>query len=128
MKTEWSEFKRLVEDAGLLPHRCGHATARWPGTHWQITGGAQLVNVWPDTKRGFRMAVDNGRGCPGTIAKAIKVAGPPKVLKPQREHKYPASVPADMPPWHECRARVPDNAPREDRPVGLIRRFWRWIW
>ena len=120
----WSKFFDAVVDAGLHPKACPASGC----DHWQITGGAQVVNVWPNTRRGFRMAVNNGQGRPGTIAKAIALAGPPKAPEPQREHDYPASVPADMPPWHESRASVPKSAPREDRPVGLIRRFLRWVY
>ncbi len=110
MKTTWHDFANAVTHAGLFPKSCR------PGNHchWQITGGEQLVNVWPNTKRGFRMAADNGRGRPGTVAEAIKLAGPPETAKPQAEKKYPASVP-DNPAW-------------EERPVGLIRSLWRRLW
>ena len=102
----WETFKRAVEAAGLQPRDCGNH-------HWQIKGGEQLVNCWAHTNRGFRIAAKNGNGRSGTMAWAITLAGPPKVPEPQAEQKYPASVPK-TPPW--------------EQRVGLIRRFWRWIW
>lgn len=113
MTTTWSKFYGAVVDAGLRAKNCPSGC-----DHWQILGGAQKVNCWPNTKRGFRMALDNGRGRPGTIAKAIKLAGPPEVPTPPAAKEYPAHEPD--PPW-------------EDKPhVGLIRwlgrRFWRLIW
>lgn len=118
MKTTWTDFADAVTHAGLYPKSC-HAG---DGCHWQITGGKQLVNLWPNTKRGCRMAVDNGRGRPGTIAKAIELAGPPKVPEPQAEKKYPASVPENpLPP--------PSREPSwEPQRVGLIRWLLRWLW
>ena len=113
MKTTWSEFSNAVVHAGLHPKNCPASGC----DHWQIIGGKQLVNVWPATKRGFRMAAGNGRGRPGTIAKAIKLAGPPEVPKP------PASVPENSP--REEEQHIPWQ--RETR-VGLLRWLWRLIW
>ena len=110
MKTTWSEFAEAVAAAGLRAKRCPAGGC----DHWQITGGPVLVNVWPDTKQGFRMAADNGFGRPGSVTKAIQLAGPPRVPGPQTKHEYPAHLP-DVPPF-------------EDRPVGLIRRLWRRFW
>ncbi len=123
MKTTWHDFANAVTHAGLVPKSC----LAGDGGHWQITGGEQMVNVWPNTKRGFVMAAGNGRGRFGSVAKAIKLAGPPKTPKPQAEHEYPASVPDA--PFEERMARM-SSAPeaRKDATVGLIRWLWRWIW
>ena len=121
MKTTWSQFYEAVVDAELHPKACPASGC----DHWQITGGAKLVNVWPNTKRGCRIAVDNGRGRSGTVAKAIALAGPPKL---QAEKKYPPSVPDKFPAGTSANAPFGPDKPR----VGLIRWFWRlvvrWIW
>ena len=76
MRTDWTEFSRQVEDAGLLPHRCGHAIGRWSGTHWQVRGGTHLVNCWPYAKRGFVVQVSGKKSEQGNVKKAIELAGP----------------------------------------------------
>jgi hypothetical protein len=113
----WPKFKREVEAAGLQPHDCGNG-------HWQIKGGGQLVNCWVNTRRGFVVAVGNGRGDRCELSRAIELAGPPKAPEPQTEKTYPASVPDKFP------TSVSDNVPfGPDKPrVGLIRWLWRWIW
>lgn len=92
----WESFKRDVKAAGLEAKWCGaHDQPYWEADcHWQIRGGQQLVNIWPNTtKRGFVMQADHQKSKKGTIAKAIKLAGPPKTPTGQAEKKYPASVP-----------------------------------
>ena len=116
----WTKFKCAVQTAGLEPRDCGN-------DHWQITGGEQLVNCWANSNRGFRMAAGNGRGRSGSVAEAIRLAGPPKTPKPQAKHEYPANVPDA--PFEERVARM-SSAPeaRKSAPIGLIRWLWRWIW
>ncbi|KKN09853.1 hypothetical protein LCGC14_1042560 [marine sediment metagenome] len=115
-KTSWAEFATRVTRADLKAISCGSNAGEFDtrSTHWQIKGGKRLVNCWPSTKKGFRLQVDGEKSRDGSIAEAIELAGPPKAPKPQVEREYPASHP-DNPPW-------------KDRPVGLIRRAWQWIW
>ena len=64
----YEQFAAEVEAAGLTARDCG-------GGHWQIRGGKNpLVNVWPATKCGFKMAVDNDRALPGDTKQAILLA------------------------------------------------------
>ena len=110
MMTTWTEFETAVQAAGLTARRCGSlmvANSDVVFAHWQIKEGQQLVNIWPDGKRGFVFKADGAKSKTGTLADAIRLAGPSK--KPP---------PIDTPPWEDKR----------DRPVGLIRRLWRWIW
>ncbi len=123
----WTKFNCAVQTAGLEPRDCGN-------DHWQITGGEQLVNCWANKNWGIYIAAENGLGRSGSVAKAIRLAGPPKTAKPQMD-KLPASVPKA--PWEE-RMAVEKNlylarmssAPeaQENASVGLIRWIWRWIW
>lgn len=101
MRTSWTNFKEAIKAAGLMPRHCDFG-------HYQILDGKRLVNCWPDSKRGFVFQADGQKSRVGTIAEAIQLAGPPKA-KPPKE---------DSPPWEKS----------ADRHVGLIRRFWRWIW
>ena len=66
----FAAFAAQVEAAGLTARDCG-------GWHWQIRGGKQLVNVWPDTKKGFRMQVAGQCATGGNIKLAIERAGNP---------------------------------------------------
>lgn len=117
-RASWSEFATRVTRAKLKAVSCGSNAGEFDtrSTHWQVHGGAHLVNCWPYTKRGFRIQMDGQKSRDGSIAKAIKLAGPLKVPEPETKHDYPASVP-DNPPWER---------------VGLIRWVWRfvkrWIW
>lgn len=110
--TEWEAFESTVRAFSLEPRDCGNG-------HWQITGH-RLVNCWPNARRGFVMQAANGKSRVGSVHKAIELATElhPKRQPRKTETKYPASVP-EVAPW-------------EDRPVGLIRRswrrFWRWVW
>ena len=92
-------FAREIEAQGLYPKRCHH-------THWQILGGDKhrVVNVWPNSKLGFRFQADEQKARAGTVQDAIDLAGVP-----------PASVVAA--PWEV-----------EPKRVGLIRWLWRLIW
>ncbi len=100
----WAEFSQAVATAGrgLNARHCAEH-------HWQIQGGDWLVNCWPNSNRGFVMQKDGEQSRVGSLREAIDLASPPKA-KPATE--------TVAPPWEETR----------DRPVGLIRRLWRWIW
>lgn len=75
----YEQFAAEVKAAGLTARDCG-------GGHWQIRGGVftardgsevyphPIVNVWPETGKGFRMAVGVGKGQPGSVKEAIKLA------------------------------------------------------
>lgn len=103
-KLSYADFARQVAQSRLKPRKC-HPT------HWQITGGARRVNCWPNTKaRGFVMAADGETGQPGTVAEAIRLAVPPVMVDCTFHNVQP-----------------PREEPK-DGHVGLIRRFWRWIW
>lgn len=101
MRTPWGQFEEAVKLARLKPRHC-------IAGHYQILGGDRLVNCWPETKRGFVYQADGQKSRIGSLADAIQLAGPP-TSKPPEENS---------PPWEE-----PKN-----HQVGLIRRFWRWIW
>ncbi len=106
----WRSFQAAVVAAGLMPHK------RAP-SHWHITGGTRcrLVYCWPNTKKGFRFTAESGPAVrSGTVADAIKLAGAP--VKPAE------------PPWGEETESILQTIREADRPVGLIRRFWRWLW
>lgn len=68
-------------------------------THWEIRGGDQLVRCWPHAIEGFRYQADGEKAQIGTLDEAIALAKTP-------------------------RPRVAAERPQ----VGLIRRFWQWIW
>ena len=96
----WESFRDAVLEAGLSPSKCDDSL-------WEIRGGGRcaLVNCRPNTKLGFRIKAVGGPGyVTGTVADAIQLAGPP-------------------PPGVAAQA-----IRGADLPVGLIRRFWRWIW
>ncbi len=63
---DFNEFKRLVEDAGMIARRCTQY-------HWQIQGGAVQVNWWPSTGR-MAAKGSTGRSLQGSVAKAIELA------------------------------------------------------
>jgi hypothetical protein len=78
----WEAFVEATAAAGLGCRRCGIH-------HWQILGGQQIVNVWPDTKKGFRFQAGKAPVRTGDLGEAILAAGKPSVGfgKPQT-HKY----------------------------------------
>ncbi len=98
-ENDWDTFHEAVQAAGLTPRRC-HAG------HWQIRGEQRLVNCWPNTKRGFRFQSPGSPAFTGSVADAIDAAG--------HNTKPPESD------------RIPFDA--DVVQVGIIRRFWRWIW
>lgn len=106
---KYEEFQAIVKDAGLAARHCHE-------THWQILGGLKYpkVNVWANTKRGFRFQLSGGQvSHSGTLPKVIELAGPPiSVVKMQEVNRE------QQPPWKE---------PETGR-VGLIRWLWRMIW
>lgn len=104
----YRDFEQAVKAAGLQPRKCQE-------NHWQIREGRRVVNVWPETRRGFRFSVDGGQGRGGSLAQAIEEAGPPPSLAPLF-----SKTKSEQPPW-ESRADVGQH-------VGIIRRLWRWLW
>ena len=112
------DFAIPVKAAGLTPGDCLPGNALHPG-QWRIRGGSkhQMVDCWPNTHAGFRYKVDGQQKETGTIADAIRLAGPPE---------KPAAGLAEIPPFD-----MPDDP--EERQVGFIRWCWRrmglrWLW
>ena len=111
-ETDFISFAAAVSANGLGARHC-HAG------HWQIKGGSQcrLVNCWPNTRQGFRYQAAPGN-LPvrtGTVAEAIRVAGP-------------RPVEADPPGDEDTEAVSQSIGDRQTPRVGLIRRLWRWLW
>ena len=98
---QYSQFKQTAAQHGLRVERCSP-------DHWQLLGGTRhsIVNVWANTKRGFRYQVAGEKSRISSLGGAIKTAG-----------AVPTAV--EAPPWKE------PQAPSE---VGLIRRLWKLIW
>lgn len=107
---QYSEFEQKVLQAGLQPRTCSP-------DHWQILGGRVVVNVWANTKRGFRFQVLGQQSKSGSLKQAINEAQPEKPKeKPKKRRRRTKPVQAnEIPPW-------------EEEQVGIIRRFWRWLW
>ena len=105
----YQTFQKAVLEAGLTPRHCG-GTNSLVIQHWQIRGGSRhpIVNVWPNTKRGLRFQADGQKSKLGTLDEAIELAGPRKKQEVRK---------VSEPPWEEPAIQV-----------GLIRRFWRWLW
>ncbi len=72
--TDFNEFKRLVEEAGMTAHRCTQY-------HWQINGGIVQVNWWPSSER-MNAKGSTGRSLPGSVALAIALAKPISAVEP----------------------------------------------
>jgi hypothetical protein len=114
MSSQCADYANACMKAGL-------SFVRKSEYHWQIKGGTRrlVVNCWPHSKRGFVYQVGVAPAKRGTIHDAIKLAG----IAPQAVAKLYTSTPApnnisDTPPWAEY-----------TRPhIGIIRRFWRWLW
>lgn len=120
------DFQRDVERAGLKARKCSPI-------HWQIIGGRRLVNVWPNTKRGFRFQPAGQAVRTGRVEQAIAFADPPswpsssqtaEKLSPLETtiagiHADLASSKSRMAPW--------EGAPSTPH-LGIIRRFIRWLW
>jgi len=104
----YRDFALAVSDSGLSARQCSRH-------HWQILDGKRLVNVWANSKRGFRYQVRDEKSRTGTLADAIQAAGPPP------------PPPSIDPPWSEATADRPLAASGEPHR-GLVRRAWRWLW
>jgi len=93
---------REVMPRGLRANCCSNV-------HWQILGGNKhsIVNVWANTKRGFRYQVDGQKVKTGKLQGAIDLAG--------------VSEATTTPPWNE-------HTPAPPETVGLIRWLWRLLW
>ena len=97
----WKDFADILQSQGLRPRECTRG-------HWQILGGKTLVNCWPCTKRGFVIQADGKKSRVGTIEEGVQLA-----------NSYEKTVTKQMEaPWQES----------SQPSIGLIRRFWRWIW
>ncbi len=96
----YRDFARVLESEGLTAKECDHH-------HWQIQGGKRLVNVWANSKKGFRFQVRDQKSRIGCLADAIDAAGPPE-----------RPVETD-PPW---------EAQEGTRKPGVIRRLAKWLW
>lgn len=73
MICSFTTFADEVRRKNLTPKDCGY-------NHWQILGGASLVNFYPSTKRGPRMYIDglkSGSHRSVTVADAIAAASRP---------------------------------------------------
>lgn len=100
----YEEFANTVRRFRLTPRKCS-------ATHWQILEGREAVNVWPNTKRGFRFQAAGHAVQSGTIGEAVTAAGP--------------TIAGPAAPW-EDEAEIPVSKPLPH--VGLIRWLWRWLW
>ena len=98
---QYSEFEQTASQHGLRVRQCSP-------DHWQLLGGTRhsIVNVWANSKRGFRYQIDGEKSRIGSLGEAITLAG--AVL-----------TAVETPPWKE------PQAPSE---VGLIRWLWKLIW
>lgn len=103
---KYETFKSQVTEAGLEARKCNPL-------HWQIRGGKRLVNVWPETKRGFCFQAFGRTVHRGAqLEEAIEAAELPRR--------------ASEPPWQHIDVQVEGKILSPD--VGIIRRFWRWLW
>lgn len=68
---KYETFAHQVERHGLEPRECDRH-------HWQIRGGivSPVVNVWANSRKGFRYQAGIGHARQGSIEKAIAAAGP----------------------------------------------------
>lgn len=100
-ETDWAQFCTVVDATGLLSHRC-------TASHWQIKGGTvhDIVNCWPNTKKGFRFRADGCETRSGSVADALDLAGPKPITNVRT---------------------LAVNEP-VDRPVGFLRWLLRKIW
>jgi len=109
----YRDFARTVLAHGVTPCECSRH-------HWQILGGRRLVNVWANSKRGFRFQVRDGKAQTGTLADAIREAGPPPPPPPDVARE--AAI-------LDAHRRLSENLVQQAEPhCGAIRRFWRWLW
>jgi len=102
---DFEDFAAAVREAGLEARQC-------TPMHWQIRGGERLVNCWPVSGR-LRIYVDRtDHSTLGTLKEALRAAG-------ARPRPAPAVRPevVETPPWEPVQ-----------RPVGLLRRLWRFLW
>lgn len=102
------QFEEQVTNAGFTAVACSDI-------HWQIRGGQRIVNVWPHTKHGLRFQRDGQKAQNGTLSGAIAAAGRTKPKPPDLVR---------VAPWETS----PPDAAWKPEHVGLIRRFWRFIW
>lgn len=77
----FSSFQRAVNTAGL------QAVFRGPG-HWQIAGGALLVNYYADTQKIY--VAGTVKGFRGDVQAAIRAANTPPRCRGRRDDRRPA--------------------------------------
>lgn len=84
----FAEFKALAEKQGLTARDCGNG-------HWQVRGGARIVNYYPDRGTVY-VCGDSGskRNCKPERAVQAALAGP---LKPQELPKSAGSFAVQKP-------------------------------
>lgn len=109
---KWDAFAAQVRKSGLHPRQC----CMW---HWQIRGGDRIVNCWPHTKVGFKYQAVGEKARAGDVKRAIEAAGEGRAWESPLEFAphVPDTTPQQEPPWGS-----------QERPVGLIRRIWRFLW
>jgi len=122
---KYEEFEAAIERAGLTAKRCSEH-------HWQIRGGpgAEIVDCWPNSKRGFRYRVGQATAQSGTLADAIRAADPYRDCAP-----WEGPSVLHVPPRLESYVKdgqvskiVVAADPVKRNRVGLIRWLWRLIW
>lgn len=83
----FDEFKRQCNGRGLRAVRCSQH-------HWQIADGEHLVNVWANSKRGFKYQPAGAeKGICGNLHAAIEAAG--EAVSPPWEEKSETPTIAD---------------------------------
>jgi hypothetical protein len=103
----FNDFSSTVMAYGYRVAQCNHH-------HWQILGGEKnsIVNVWANTKRGFRYQALGGKAKTGSLLDAMQLAGSPTLHTTATIMDELTS----LPPW------------KQPERVGLIRKLWRMIW
>jgi hypothetical protein len=88
MRVTFDEFSRQVEEAGLVANDCGNG-------HWQIKGGALLVNYYPQTSKMYVAGTTGGKVC-RTVAEAIAATQipPSRVAADLRDGRHRSTRPA----------------------------------
>lgn len=96
MTATWEEFARQVTAAGLIPHACVLDPKPGQVAHWQIKGGACVVNYYPT--RGSIWTNRHGSKFHGTVSDAISAA---LDRSPACEHRRNSPRLLSMPVWDD---------------------------
>lgn len=115
----FARFNRDVMRAGLSARDCGNG-------HWQITGGAFLVNYYPSTRKIY-VAATTKSSC-GNIDKAIRAAqnGPLVAFVRDRRSRYGYGAPKRRmlrrdPHCHWCRCDLTAETATLDHVIPLAK-------